>query len=119
MAWRMTWRMVMSFYAMLRWDEVSQLRRSDVWFEGDNMKVNIKRSKTDQFGRGATVDVQGQGVAALSCPVHLTKEYFKRLGLGTDETGSRRTGGCTPVWIQRGRTRGASSSWGTTPPSRT
>ena len=78
--WRTVWRVTIAFHALLRWDEVSKLKRSDLSMDNNNNKltIRIKRSKTDQMAEGASVVIEGS--KCESCPVRLTKEYYKRLG---------------------------------------
>ena len=93
-AWRTVWRMSMSFYGMLRWDEVSKLTVADIRMTEERMTVFIKRSKTDQLSRGASVEIHGHVGAeelSLTCPIRLTKQYIRRLGAEaqTEEAGGR------------------------------
>ena len=101
--WRTVWRMVVAFYATLRWSEVSALECGEVTFSDDGGKVilSIRRSKTDQQGRGAFVEMHRQGSGqTLHCPVFLTKQYKRRLGYG-----ERRIGSMQPRIDSAGRAR--------------
>lgn len=46
---------ILCFCAFLRYDEVSNLRCNDVSFYSDYVKINIKKSKTDQYRLGNEV----------------------------------------------------------------
>ena len=77
--WRTVWRAYMQFYGLLRWDEVSQLTKNDLIFKGDCMDIHIRRSKTDQHWRGATVRIARQPEDPTHCPVKITQMYITAL----------------------------------------
>ena len=59
---------ILMTFAFLRASEVVQLKLNDVKEEnGDSLSVFIRKSKTDQAGDGATIDVAGTGTEI--CPV--------------------------------------------------
>ena len=70
---------MVQFYGLLRWNEVSNLRRKDVQCDSE-VKLIIRKSKTDQFGVGRTVTLSQQDGRTLHCPVYFTKQYARRLG---------------------------------------
>ena len=87
--WRTAWRMSMEFHSMLRWQEVANLRWSDIVFTGHWMQVLIRASKTDQLGVGQQVDVYRRPGSDLFCPVELTRQYGRKLGFtGAEKDGS-------------------------------
>ena len=73
------WRMLVEFYALLRFREVAELLIKDVIFDSEGCNLYIKRSKTDQRGVGATVRILYHNDVTV-CPVHFTRAYIKRLG---------------------------------------
>lgn len=79
--WRTIWRVFMEFFGFLRWAEVKELRTADLTFTESHLRINVRRSKTDQVGRGAQVLVQREVDKSqhMYCPVHITEEYVKRL----------------------------------------
>ena len=78
-AWRTFWRMNMQFFALLRWEEVSRLRVSDLLFHPHHMDIHISRSKTDQFQEGSSVRIARQPDAPASCPVNVSAIYIRML----------------------------------------
>ena len=80
--WRTLVRMNLQYYGMLSWSEVASLRVDDVKFETDGMILHIRRSKTDQLGKGDYVRVHM--TEAAICPVEMTRNYIFRLGYGTE-----------------------------------
>ena len=74
--------MSLAFYGFLRVGEFTAtplhrvpLRRHDVWFVGHQLKVLVRRSKSDQWGRGTIVSVGCSGDS--SCLVSSMKRYLK------------------------------------------
>ena len=74
--------MSLAFYGFLRVGEFTAtplhlipLWRHDVWFVGHQLKVLVKRSKSDQWGRGTVVSVGCSGDS--SCLVSSMKRYLK------------------------------------------
>jgi integrase len=65
---------VLSFYGFLRFSEVVSLRRSDIVFEDDCIKLKLRSSKTDQFGTGASVCIAKTGTDF--CPVRCLDYYL-------------------------------------------
>ena len=79
--------MTIEFYVMLRWQEVSSLRWSDLSFNAQGMKIRIRSSKTDQLGEGQDVDVCRQVGKGLDCPVALTQQFGRKLGFAAGKDG--------------------------------
>ena len=77
--WRTVWRVNIAFYGMLRWDEVSKLRWSDISFRDEKMFLFIRKSKTDQTAAGATVTITANATDPCQCPRDMTIMYFKQL----------------------------------------
>ena len=61
---------------------MSNLRWEDVKCDSE-VRLNIRKSKTDQFGAGRTVTLSKQGGRTLHCPVYFTIQYARRLGYNT------------------------------------
>ena len=76
---RTVWRIVIEFYGLLRFSEVSQLTFSDITYTDIGFDIYIAKSKTDQTRKGSTVSVSSQ-FGSSWCPVALTRRYFSRLG---------------------------------------
>ena len=74
--------MSLAFYGFLRVGEFTAtplhpvpLRRRDIWFVGHQLKVLVRRSKSDQWGRGTIVSVGCSGDS--SCLVSSMKRYLE------------------------------------------
>ena len=76
---RTVWRLLIEFYALLRFREVAELTLQDIKFDEEGCTINIKRSKTDQRGVGATTRIHFHKDSS-ACPVLFTKMYVSRLG---------------------------------------
>ena len=72
----------LAFAAVLRFDELSKLFRSDVKIENDMLKLFIQSSKTDQYRDGAWTVIASCGKA--TCPVAMVNRYLERAGLSCD-----------------------------------
>ena len=80
---RLLWAaMSLAFYGFLRVGEFTAsplhrvpLRRRDVWFVGHQLKVLVRRSKSDLWGWGTVVSVGCSGDS--SCLVSSMKRYLK------------------------------------------
>ena len=80
--WRTLCRLNLEFYGMLRWAEVSALQMEDIRFDTTGMVLHIKRSKTDQLGKGTYVRIN---ITDLDhCPVEITRLYMQKLNYGTE-----------------------------------
>lgn len=65
---------MLAFFGFLRFNELINIKRSDITFAGSHMKVYIRRSKTDQLRQGDAVliSVLNNGY----CPVSLLNIYL-------------------------------------------
>ena len=45
--------MVLGFFAFLRWDDLSQLRVSDIHLRSDHAAVFLEKRKNDQYRKGS------------------------------------------------------------------
>ena len=80
--WRTLCRLNLEFYGMLRWAEVSALQMEDIRFDTTGMVLHIRRSKTDQLGKGTYVRIN---ITDLEhCPVEITRLYMQKLNYGTE-----------------------------------
>ena len=80
--WRTAWRMNIQFYTLCRFSEINCLTTEDIEiFDVPKLKivVQIRKSKTDQSGKGATKTLYAVEKSPLLCPVSLTKRYLTRL----------------------------------------
>ena len=75
---RTIWRIFMQFFALLRFNEVASLTFDDLIWTPAGLDLFIKRSKTDQHAKGATVSLNYNSDPKL-CPVRLTIKYIKML----------------------------------------
>ena len=73
---------LLAFAALLRFDELAKLVRSDVEIKGDMLQLFIESSKTDQYRDGAWVVVASSG--KVTCPVALMSRYLDRANLSDD-----------------------------------
>ena len=72
---------VLGFFAFLRWDDLSQLRVSDIHLRSDHAAVFLEKRKNDQYGEGTWV------LAARSKtfgPVSLIEKFLHIRGHKTD-----------------------------------
>ena len=70
---------LLSFSGFLRFNEVANLRRSDLRIESDHVQVFITMSKTDQYAQGQPVIISATGTE--SCPVKRLINYLKLAGI--------------------------------------
>ena len=77
---------LLSFAAFLRYDEVSQLRCTDVSFYPTYLELKIRSSKTDQYRQGDTVLVARSD--KVTCPVSMLEKYMQEGGLSTNSSGT-------------------------------
>jgi site-specific recombinase XerD len=64
------------FRTMRRASELVNLRREDVREESDaTLSIRIRRSKTDQLGKGFTVRIESTNT--VLCPVRIVKSYLR------------------------------------------
>ena len=65
---------VVAFAGFLRYDELSNIRRNDLTFHSDHVKINIVKSKTDQYRDGNEIVLAKLNSA--SCRVAALKKYL-------------------------------------------
>ena len=79
---RTEWRIVMEFYGLLRFNEVSNLLSSDIIWNDVGFDIFISKSKTDQTKKGDWVSIASQPDSAW-CPVALTRRYISIFNLNS------------------------------------
>ena len=79
---RTVWRLLIEFYALLRFQEAAGLTLQDIMYDEIGCSIKIKRSKTDQRGVGAITRINYHS-DPLVCPVLFTKMYVSCLGYTT------------------------------------
>lgn len=67
----------MAYAGFLRFEELSNVKCCDVSIEGSYMKINLEKSKTDQYRFGSEILISRGKTSA--CPVNLLQKYI-RLG---------------------------------------
>ncbi|XP_065889002.1 integrase/recombinase xerD homolog [Dysidea avara] len=72
---------LLGFAAFLRYEELSNLKCSDVLFFADHMEIKIRSSKTDQLRQGDRVYVACS--SKVTCPVTMLKRYMDMGGLSS------------------------------------
>ena len=82
--WRTLWRMLLQFFAFLRWSDICQLKRKHFKISPSSIDIFIPSSKTDQFHQGQTVFVAALHDDLL-CPVAFTNKYISCLGIVSPE----------------------------------
>ena len=97
---RTVWRIVIEFYALLRFSEVSQLTFSDITWTDIGLDIFIAKSKTDQTRKGDWVSIASQP-NSVYCPVALTQRYLSFLkytsGYVMPSTKRSKPDPCTPL----------------------
>jgi len=71
--------MALGFFGALRRSEIVALDIGDISFDGDEMRIFIVKSKTDQFGTGETVVTKRAGDPLL-CPVAAVEAWLALCG---------------------------------------
>ena len=79
---------------------MSNLKWDDIKCSMD-VKIIIRKSKTDQFSEGRTITLARQDGKTLFCPVYLTMQYARRLGYTRQAKGFMQ-----PRLDMKGRTTG-------------
>lgn len=74
---------LLSFAGFFRYDEVANLRESDVTIFEDHMEIYVESSKTDQYRDGARVVIARVG--SDTCPVKKMERYISIAAIGADE----------------------------------
>lgn len=89
--------LLLGFCGGLRRSELVGLDVQDVAFTGKGLTLTIRKSKTDQQGRGRTIGI-GHGAQESSCPVTALRRWLARSGVsqgplfrGVDRHGHVRT----------------------------
>ena len=72
---------LLAYAGFLRFDELSNLKLSDIELFDSHMKVFLEKSKTDQFREGAWVVVSATGRA--TCPVDMMRRYLESTKSGS------------------------------------
>ncbi|XP_041479963.1 integrase/recombinase xerD homolog isoform X2 [Lytechinus variegatus] len=67
--------LLLAYAGFLRFDELSNIKLSDIELFDSHMKVFLEKSKTDQFREGAWVIVSTTGKA--TCPVNMMRRYLE------------------------------------------
>ena len=75
---RTVWRIILEYYGLLRFSEVSQLTFSDISWTDLGFDIFISKSKTDQTRKGDWVAITSQP-ASSHCPVAFTRKYLALL----------------------------------------
>ena len=73
---------VLSFAGFFRFDDVSRIRRNDIFFNEGFMVIKVPKSKNDQLGRGDEVVISE--LSSPACPVKLLKKYLTTLQIPPD-----------------------------------
>ena len=74
--------MILLCYAgFLRFNDMSNLRCSDIRFENDHIVVKIRSSKTDVYREGREVLI-AKG-STIACPYTMLQRYMELAGLST------------------------------------
>ena len=82
--WRTLWRMLMQFFAFLRWSDICQLKRKHLTISSSSMDIFIPSLKTVQLHIGQTVFVAALPDDLL-CPVAFTNNYISHMKLHSPE----------------------------------
>ena len=69
---------ILGFFGFLRWDDLSQLRFSDLFFYHDHLALFLEKRKNDQFREGSWIYIATS--KGSPCPVRLTKHFLKTGG---------------------------------------
>ena len=65
---------LLSFVGFLRYDEIANLKESDISIFEEHLEVCIESSKTDQYRDGAWVVIAR--THSNTCPVHMLERYI-------------------------------------------
>ena len=82
--WRTVWRIVMEFYTLGRFSDVTSLRRKNLLFKAKpkpHLIVKFLGGKNDVYSEGSERIVPSNAERNY-CPVQLTRLYLQRLGEG-------------------------------------
>ena len=70
---------VLSFAGFFRFDDVSRIRRNDIFFHEGFMVIRVLKSKNDQLRKGD--EVIFSEISGPACPVKLLKTYLARFSI--------------------------------------
>jgi integrase len=73
---------LLSYAAFLRFSELVNLKRSDIFFYDDHFSLFISKSKTDQFKTGTCVNVSR--TENITCPYNMLKLYLQVAAISDD-----------------------------------
>ncbi|XP_068716917.1 integrase/recombinase xerD homolog [Montipora capricornis] len=73
---------VLSFAGFFRFDDVSRIRRNDIFFNEVFMVIKVPKSKNDQLRRGDKVIISV--LPSPACPVKLLKKYLPKFKIPPD-----------------------------------
>ena len=73
---------VLSFAGFFRFDDVSRIRRNDIFFNEGFMVIKVPKSKNDQLRREDEVVISE--LPSPACPVRLLKKYLTKLQIPPD-----------------------------------
>jgi integrase len=80
--WREAWREMVSFMGQTRFSDLRGVRKRDVYFEGNMVRIDIQTRKNDQRHVGHSVFLFESGTRY--CPVRITRMYLALLPLDPD-----------------------------------
>ena len=73
---------VLSFAGFFRFDDVSRIRRNDIFFNEGFMVIKVLKSKNDQLRRCDEVIISE--LSSCACPVKLLKRYLSTFNISPD-----------------------------------
>ena len=73
---------VLSFAGFFRFDDVSRIRRNEIFFNEGFMVVKVLKSKNDKLRRGDEVIIYE--LSSCACPVKLLKRYLSIFNISPD-----------------------------------
>ena len=74
---------LVGYAGFFRYDELSELRESDVHFYEDHMEIFVESSKTDQLREGAWVVIARSD--SKLCPVAMLERYYELADLSREQ----------------------------------
>ena len=70
---------LLCFSGFLRFDDVSRIKRNQIFFHTGYLSIKVEKSKNDQLRQGDEVLIaKGEGTA---CPVKILEEYLNRVNI--------------------------------------
>jgi integrase len=73
---QITCLITLGYSGFLRWDDLAKLRRQDVLFYEDHMRIFLQKRKNDQYREGSWIFIARTG--NCTCPVKLMEEFFRQ-----------------------------------------